>query len=59
MKKRNPNLRVLKSQESQCCTSTAEVSKNEDPCCEQPSDGTSCCDKTENREVNSEKTGCC
>ena len=56
MKTRNSNKEEL--QESGCCTITVNKEKN-DPCCEQPTDGSSCCDKSETKEVNSEKTGCC
>lgn len=45
---------------SSCCAPTVTTEKaNLDPCCEQPTDGTPCCDKTESKAVNSEKTGCC
>lgn len=43
-----------------CCAPTVtNTTVSSDPCCEQPTDGTSCCDKTASQEVNSEKTGCC
>lgn len=46
-------------QENGCCTTTDNKTEVNDPCCDQPTDDTSCCDKTETKEVNSEKTGCC
>ena len=42
-----------------CAPVTSETRASEDPCCEQPTDGSSCCDKSAPKEVNSEKTGCC
>lgn len=52
-------MEAVAPQENGCC-STTTVNKNEnDPCCEQPTDGSSCCDKTESKEVNAKKTGCC
>lgn len=43
-----------------CCgTIAVESKKAADPCCEQPTDGTSCCDKSVSQEENSKTTGCC
>jgi len=43
-----------------CCgTTSTKKSQNADPCCEQPTDGTSCCDKSASQEENSKTTGCC
>lgn len=39
-----------------CCEPTAETNKM---CCEQPKDGSSCCEKTKTKEENSEVNGCC
>ena len=48
------------AQDSGCCTPDKSESKiSNDPCCEQPADGSSCCDKSAPKDVNSEKTGCC
>lgn len=48
---------VTESQVGGCCGPTS--SEKADPCCEQPSDGSSCCEKSETREMNAAKTGCC
>ena len=56
MKTRKSNKEEI--QESGCCTTTANQEKN-DPCCDQPSDGSVCCDKNETKEVNAVTTGCC
>jgi hypothetical protein len=58
MKTRKSDTEEVATQESGCCTTTVNTKEN-DPCCEQPTDGSSCCDKTESKEVNAEKTGCC
>lgn len=50
---------VVEKRDGGCCsTSDVNTGKN-DPCREQPTDDTSCCDSSETKEVNSEKTGCC
>lgn len=61
MKTRKLNIEEeVLGQENGCCTTTTDNNKEvNDPCCEQPTDGASCCDKTETKEVNSQKTGCC
>lgn len=56
---RKSNIEERAAQSNGCCTPTVSTRENNDPCCEQPEDGSSCCDKTESKEVNSEKTGCC
>jgi len=45
---------------SDCCgtTNTPQNVKAE-PCCDQPTDGSSCCDKSLSQEENSKTTGCC
>lgn len=42
-----------------CCSKPSEKIEKDQVCCEQPEDGTSCCDKSGTREENSESTGCC
>ena len=42
-----------------CCSPTQTTSKQSDPCCDQPEDGSSCCDKSTSKEINSVTTGCC
>ncbi|MEQ8773741.1 MAG: hypothetical protein RIC30_00170 [Marinoscillum sp.] len=42
-----------------CCGATSTTSKSAAPCCDQPADGSACCDKSATKEVNSVKTGCC
>jgi len=42
---------------SSCCSTSP--AKEEENCCEQPTNGSSCCDKTQTKEVNSVTTGCC
>ncbi|MBK8504793.1 MAG: hypothetical protein IPL46_22840 [Saprospiraceae bacterium] len=42
-----------------CCGQTTVVQEVESVCCEQPTDGSSCCDNSDTRENNSLKTGCC
>ena len=60
MKTRKSNKEeIIVQQESVCCGTTIVNSEKPDPCCEQPTDGSPCCDKSESIEVNSEKTGCC
>ncbi|WP_109098217.1 hypothetical protein [Aquimarina sp. AU58] len=61
MKKRNTNKQVETIQQSSvCCESTsAQAQSAQSSCCEQPTDGSSCCDKEERKEINIEKTGCC
>ena len=59
MKTRKLNKEVVELQVSECCTSTTVNNEISDPCCEQPTNDSSCCDKSETREVNAEKTGCC
>jgi len=44
---------------SPCCGTSTTVEEAESECCEQPTDGSSCCDKSDTKENNSEKTGCC
>lgn len=55
-KSKNEQVEVL---DGGCCGTNTLDSKKNDPCCEQPTDGSSCCDKTASQEVNSKKTGCC
>ena len=52
-----PESSVVIEESTSCCSSTKTESQGE--CCEQPADGSSCCDKKETKEVNSVKTGCC
>ncbi|MBG6130322.1 hypothetical protein IWQ47_001595 [Aquimarina sp. EL_43] len=61
MKKRNTNKQVeIAEQGSVCCGSTTvQAQSAQSSCCEQPTDGSSCCDKEESKEINIEKTGCC
>ncbi len=59
MKTRQSNTEEVAVQQSGCCAAPTVNKIENDPCCEQPTDGTSCCDKTESKEVNSKKTGCC
>ena len=42
-----------------CCSSPINKEDKSTACCEQPSDGSSCCNKGETKEINIEKTGCC
>lgn len=43
-----------------CCTPEINETKvSADPCCEQPEEGSACCDKSAPKEANSQKTGCC
>lgn len=63
MKKRKSNIGIntIKNEGGCCTPSTAvteEVVSNE-PCCEPPANGSSCCDKNESKEVNIQNTGCC
>jgi hypothetical protein len=44
---------------SPCCGSGTAVQEAEGVCCEQPTDGSSCCNKSDTKESNSENTGCC
>ncbi|MEW7280293.1 hypothetical protein ABW636_17010 [Aquimarina sp. 2201CG1-2-11] len=62
MQTRNLNKETVTVQQGGgCCgtTSQVEVSPKESSCCEQPVDGSSCCDKEESRDTNSVLTGCC
>ncbi len=59
MRTRKSNVEETTVQSSGCCTPTNNKVEKSDPCCEQPADNTPCCDKTESKEVNAEKTGCC
>lgn len=61
MKTRNSNKQIETIQLSGGCCSTSVETKdtNNDTCCEQPTDGSSCCDKSVDKEINIEKTGCC
>lgn len=62
MKTRKLKEEEIEVQSGGCCTPTeskSETNTSNDPCCEQPDDGSSCCDKSAPKEVNSEKTGCC
>ncbi|EZH73457.1 hypothetical protein ATO12_16080 [Aquimarina atlantica] len=61
MKKRNTNKQVETIQQnSGCCGSEPiETQSAQSSCCVQPTDGSSCCDKDESKEINIEKTGCC
>lgn len=34
-------------------------STEQEACCEQPADGTACCNKNDSKEINSKATGCC
>ncbi|WP_422360082.1 hypothetical protein [Reichenbachiella sp.] len=42
-----------------CCTTNEAASNTNEICCDQPSDGSLCCDKSETKEVNAATTGCC
>jgi len=42
--------------ETSCCETTTESKKL---CRDQPVDNTPCCDKSNSKKTNSEKTGCC
>jgi len=44
---------------SSCCSPHNSGEKDEDPCCEQPLDGSSCCDKNLSKEDNSNSSHCC
>lgn len=58
-KKTNKQFEISK-QDDGCCGSIVDVIEtSQTSCCEQPTDGSSCCDKTESKKVNIEKTGCC
>ena len=46
-------------QGSGCCSASRDQEEKNTSCCEQPSDASSCCDKSETKEVNGEKRGCC
>lgn len=61
MKTRKPieNEKEVTAASSCCGPSTTATKEVESACCEQPTDGSSCCDKTETKETNSKKTGCC
>lgn len=61
MKTRNLSTQIeTVKQDGGCCGSGVETSSIVDQqCCEQPIDGTSCCDTNETKEVNIQKTGCC
>lgn len=61
MKTRNTNKQVeIIQQSSVCCGSTPlQTQSAKSSCCEQPTDGSSCCDKEDSKEINIEKTGCC
>ena len=62
MKTRKSNTQIETVQQSSgCCgTSTIEVKESsETSCCEQPTDGSACCDKNQSKEENIEKTKCC
>jgi len=62
MKTKNSNKQIETVQQGGgCCgTSSLEVKESSEmSCCEQPMDGSVCCDKNESKEANIEKTGCC
>ena len=62
MKTKNSNKQIeTVQQDGRCCeTSALEVKElSEAPCCEQPTDGSVCCDKNQSKQANIEKTGCC
>lgn len=59
MKTRKINIEEIEIQTSGCCSTPIESKEKKESCCEQPIDESSCCDKSETKEVNSEKTGCC
>ena len=47
MKTRKLNEEEIVAQGGGCCTpSTSETKVSNEPCCEQPVDGSSCCDKS-------------
>ncbi len=46
------------SQGSVCCGPEVQKSAPSD-CCDQPNDGTLCCDPSASQEENSANTGCC
>ncbi len=48
----------LNENENACCAPT-NVNEKTESCCAQPTDGSDCCDKSESKVVNAEKTGCC
>lgn len=61
MKTRNSNTQIeTVKQDGGCCATSVETKKtSNDSCCEQPTDGSSCCDKEMSKEINSVNTGCC
>ena len=63
MKNRNSNIEMATTQNgSGCCVPTTSVNEpiiNNNDCCEQPIDNSPCCDKSETKAVNVQKTGCC
>ncbi len=62
MKTRKSNTQTETAQQgSGCCeASTIEVKESSEiTCCEQPTDGSACCDKNKSKEANIEKTRCC
>jgi len=43
-----------------CCESTnTSTNKKAEPCCEQPADGSSCCDENGSKEKNTKVHSCC
>lgn len=43
-----------------CCgTTNVSKSKKAEPCCEQPTDGSPCCDESSSKEKNSKVHSCC
>lgn len=59
MKSRTKHIKTVDSQASACCGTSSPARQTNDACCDQPSDGSACCDKEETKEVNAAATGCC
>ena len=62
MKTRQLNNKIETVQQTSGCCGAPSLEVKEATqasCCEQPTDDLDCCDKTESKAVNSEKTGCC
>ncbi len=59
MKSRKTNIQDTEASSGGCCGTTTTASSKANSCCEQPADGSACCDKSESKEVNAVKTGCC
>jgi len=61
MKANQKEIKTEPKENTIACCETANTSKSKKaaPCCEQPADGSSCCDENSSKEKNAKVHSCC